>query len=52
MPPGPAPAPAAGVSKAAQAIAEEEAAVAVRLLTHVSPLQRNKGALLKSIAQR
>lgn len=50
MPPGTA--PAGGASKAAQAAAEEDAAIAARLLTGVANVVRNKQPMMKAIAQR
>jgi hypothetical protein len=48
MPPA---APAVG-SKQAQSLAEEDAAISVRLLTHVSALLKGKQPLFKAVAQR
>lgn len=47
MPPAPAPA----ASKLAANQAEEDAAIGVRLLTHVSAVVRGKAPLFKGVAQ-
>lgn len=52
MPPAPA-APGAGAAPAgSKSLAEEDAAISVRLLTQVSSLLKGKQPLFKAVAQR